>query len=337
VSETLTPELESRRMQAPGRRFRVGALLAIAVALTCVYWLTVGKSRSSRPAAPSRDGTPLPVSVTGLRTLAEAVPGMIYWLGPMDGVTYELTHTESNRVFVRYLPAGVPIGANRPYLTVATYPFAHAYAATLRASRQPSAVLVPAERGAVAFYERRRPQSVFFAEQGADYQVEVFDPSGATARAIVSSGRVQAVVEKTAGGASAVSTAGLRSLASGLGHPLYWLGDRRGTRFELTQTATGKVFVRYLPKSVPIGASQPYLTVATYPFPNALAALRRVARTTGGVTFALAGGGLAVVDEQYPTSIHLAYPGSPYQVEVFDPSPAEARALVAGGEVRALR
>ena len=336
MSETLTPELEPRRVQAPGRRFRVGALLAIAVALAFVYWLTVGKSRSTRPAASSTDGTPVPVSVTGLHTLAEAVPGMIYWLGPMDGVTYELTHTSSGRVFVRYLPAGVPIGANKPYLTVATYPFANAYAATLRASRQPGAVLVPAERDAVAFYERAHPQSVFFSEQGADYQVEVFDPSGATARAIVSSGRVQPVVEKTAGGVSAVSAAGLRSLAVGLGHPLYWLGDRPGTRLELTQTATGKVFVRYLPKSVSIGAPQPYLTVGTYPFPNALAALRRVARTTGGETFALAGGGLAVVDAEYPKSIHIAYPGSPYQVEVFDPSPAEARALVTGGEVRAL-
>jgi hypothetical protein len=67
-----------------------------------------------------------------------------------------------------------------------------------------------------------------------------------------------------------------------------------------------------------------------------LAALRRVARTSGGKTFDLPDGGLAVVDAQYPKSIHVAYPGSPYQVEVFGPSPARARALVTGDAVQAI-
>jgi hypothetical protein len=341
VSETLTPELESRRpaaggMRAPGRRFRLGALLAIAVALGFVLWLRLDRSSAVQPAATADDGAPVAISVVGLHTLAEAVPSMIFWLGPMDGVTYELTHTSGDRVFVRYLPSGVAVGSNSPYLTVATYPFPDAYAATLRASRQPGAVVVPAETGAIAFYDRSRPQSVFFSEQGASFQVEVFDPSGATARALVGSGRVQPVVETTAGGATAIGADGLRSLAAGLGHPLYWVGERPGTRFELTRTPTGKVFVRYLPAGVPIGAAHPYLTIATYPFPNALAALRRVARTSGGQAFDLPDGGLAVVDAQYPKSIHVAYPGSPYQVEVFDPSPARARALVTGDAVQAI-
>ena len=40
-----------------------------------------------------------------------------------------------------------------------------------------------------------------------------------------------------------------------------------------------------------------------------------------------------MVDKSYPKSIHLAYPGSDYQVEVFDPSAAAARALVSSGQV----
>jgi hypothetical protein len=341
VSETLTPELEPRRpvaggMRAPGRRVRLGGLLAIAVALGLVLGIGLDRSSSNRPASMTGDVTPFAISASGLHTLAEAVPSTIFWLGEMDGVTYELTRTSSNRVFVRYLPSGVLVGSNRPYPTVATYPFPHAYAATLRASRRPGAMVVPAGRGAIAFYDRSRPQSVFLAEPGANYQVEVFDPSGVRARTIVSSGRVQPVVEKTARGATAIDAAGLRSLAAGLGHPLYWVGERPGTRFELTQTSTGKVFVRYLPSGLPIGAAHSYLTVATYPFPNALPALRRVARASGGQTFDLPDGGLAVVDPQYPKSIHVAYPGSPYQVEAFDPSPGRARALVSGDGVRAI-
>ena len=82
--------------------------------------------------------------------------------------------------------------------------------------------------------------------------------------------------------------------------------------------------------------NSPYLTVATYPFPGALAAVRRTAAKNPTGTIRLSGGGLAVVDAGYPKSIHVAYPGVPYQVEVFDPSPARARAIVSSGKVKAV-
>ena len=78
------------------------------------------------------------------------------------------------------------------------------------------------------------------------------------------------------------------------------------------------------------------LTVATYPVPRAFAALRRSAARNPNGTIRLSGGGLAVVDAGYPKSIHVAYPGVPYQVEVFDPSPARARAIVSSGQVKAV-
>ena len=57
-------------------------------------------------------------------------------------------------------------------------------------------------------------------------------------------------------------------------------------------------------------------------------------RTSGGaVVLELAHGGIAVVDTRDPMSIHLAYPGVGYQVEVFDPSPAGGRALVTAGRI----
>ena len=121
-----------------------------------------------------------------------------------------------------------------------------------------------------------------------------------------------------------------------LGHPLYWLGRKPGVTYELTQTDAGAVFVRYLPSGVAPGVNRPHLTVATYPFPGAFAALRRTAAQNPTGTIRLSGGGLAVVDAGYPNSIHVAYPGVPYQVEVFAPSPARARAVVSSGQVRAV-
>jgi hypothetical protein len=143
---------------------------------------------------------------------------------------------------------------------------------------------------------------------------------------------VKPVVEKSAGGATAV-TPRLRTFAATLGHPPYWLGRKRGHRMELTQSASGETFVRYLPRGVAIGAAAPYLTVATSPFPGALAALTRVSASSD--TIPLAGDGLAILDASYPKSAHLADPGEPYQVEVFAASPARARAVVAD-EVQAV-
>lgn len=140
----------------------------------------------------------------------------------------------------------------------------------------------------------------------------------------------------TAPGALAVSPAGLRALAATLRHPIYWLGRKPGVTYELTRTGADAVFVRYLPSGVAPGANKPYLTVATYPFPGAFAALRRTAARNPTGAIRLSGGGLAVVDAGYPKSIHVAYPGVPYQVEVFDPSPARARAIVSSEKVTAV-
>ena len=144
------------------------------------------------------------------------------------------------------------------------------------------------------------------------------------------------VGDQTASGAVALRPADLSALAATLGHPIYWLGRKPGVTYELARTDAGAVFIRYLPSGVAPGAKSPYLTVATYPFPGALAAVRRTAAKNPTGTIRLSGGGLAVVDAGYPKSIHVAYPGVPYQVEVFDPSPARARAVVSSGKVKAL-
>jgi hypothetical protein len=136
--------------------------------------------------------------------------------------------------------------------------------------------------------------------------------------------------------ATAMTPAALARLARSLRHPIFWLGRKHGVTYEVTQTGNGTVYVRYLPVGVEVGSPKPYLTVATYPFPGAYAALRAPARGKAAVTARVAHRGLALLDDGYPESVHVAYPGVDYQVEVYDPTPARAMQLVAAGRLRNL-
>ena len=132
----------------------------------------------------------------------------------------------------------------------------------------------------------------------------------------------------------AASVASLRALARASGHPIYWAGTQPNVKYELTQVTDGRIYIRYLPKGVPIRTKHVYPIVATYPVPNAYKAVRTAAKESGAVTFRTPRGGLAVYNQSAPTNIYVAYPGSKYQIEVFDPNPSEARRLVRTGTVR---
>jgi hypothetical protein len=142
--------------------------------------------------------------------------------------------------------------------------------------------------------------------------------------------------ETSATGAYALTAAELASLAGSVAHPIFWLGPKRDVTYEVTQTANGNIYVRYLPAGVDVGSKTPYLAVGTYPFPGAYAAVRKQAAATGAVTARLADGGIALLKNSYPQSVYIAYPGVDYQVEVYDPTPARAMRLVAAGELARL-
>jgi hypothetical protein len=132
----------------------------------------------------------------------------------------------------------------------------------------------------------------------------------------------------------AASLQTLRALARTSGHPIYWSGPQPDVKYELTQVTDGRIYIRYLPKGVPIRDKHLYPIVATYPVTNAYKAVRTAAKESGAVTFHTKRGGLAVYNQSAPTNVYLAFPGSRYQVEVFDPNPSRARRLVRDGTVR---
>jgi hypothetical protein len=323
------------------RRARVGAVLAVAGLLGLLLWLTIGNSGGSS-SQPANVLQPTAISSNNLRTLAGSVSNPIYWAGPMAGMTYELSRTANGRVYVRYLPSGVKVGATQPYLTIATYPVINAFAATRGAAAGRGAVSVQSGPGSVAFYVRSHPQSVFYARSGSNVQVEVFDPSALKARTLVSTGRVAPVAKRSSGtgvpsGGHLVSVNTLKQLAVSLHHPIYWLGEKPGSTYELTRTADGKLYVRYLPQGVKAGSSTPYTTVAMYPSPHALATLRPLANDKGAESYEIQGGGLALFAANYPRSVHVAFPDLDYQIEVFDPTPHRALDLVKSGDLKSIR
>jgi hypothetical protein len=174
------------------RRTRIGALAAVVLVLAFALWLVFrgGSSHSKSPVP--KGAKAVLISLKGLKTLA-ALGIPIYWAGEQPGVTYELTKTDDNRVFIRYLPAGVPIGSSQPYLTIGTYPVRHAFIVTSRLAAKSGSVPVDIGKDGVAFSSRKSPESVFLAYRGSGVQIEVYDPTPDRARDLVTSRQVTAV------------------------------------------------------------------------------------------------------------------------------------------------
>lgn len=126
----------------------------------------------------------------------------------------------------------------------------------------------------------------------------------------------------------------LRTLADEEGHDVYWIGPEDNTTYELTRTSAGRIFVRYLPKGVPVGVDKAdYTIVGTYPVPNATGVLQGLAQKSGENKLSVPNGGIAVYSSSQPTNVYVAYPGSNLQIEVFDPSADRAQRLVTSGQL----
>jgi hypothetical protein len=327
------------QQRASPSAFRLTAIIAIAVAAGVVAWLLISNNSddgntSGQPL--SGKGKTVPVSVQGLRTLAGALKQPIYWAGAKPGYQLELTQEPGGRVYIRYLPHGAEIGTKKALLTIGTYSFSNAYAVTKAAASRGDSVTVPVP-GGVGFYNRNSPTSIYFATPGTDAQVEVYDPWAPGARKLVTSGAVVPVTGSSPLGLTtapqALTLAGLKTFAKRVRHPVYWIGPRPHTTYEVTQTTDGRIYVRYLPKGQPAGTDFPYLTVGTYPVKNALGTTRAQAAAAGSVRIPAAKGALAFFAKARPTNVYEAFPGVDYQIEVYDPWKPGARKWVKAKKV----
>jgi hypothetical protein len=127
---------------------------------------------------------------------------------------------------------------------------------------------------------------------------------------------------------------GLADMSAKLRESIYWVGAKPGYTYELTRTSNGNVYVRYLPPGVDVGDNRAkFLIVVTYPLGDAYAALKRAIQKSAGEMHRTPGGGLAWVGTSYPKSVHVAYQGVPYQIEIYDPSPAKALKAALSGDL----
>lgn len=322
-------------------RIRAGAVIAVALLAGFLVWLLVVRdddsSSSSGTTTTSARAEPVPITPAGLRTLASAVGRPIYWAGPKSGVTYELTKTDGDRVFIRYLPKGVATGSSDPYLTIGTYPLQDAFAVTRRQAQHEGSVKVAIGGGGIAFYSDNSPANVYFAYPRSDYQIEVYDPSPARARQLVSSGQVSEVPAKgatTSATPHVISLAKLKSLSDSVGHPVYWAGPQQRVTLESTETSDGRVFLRYLPRGVEVGSDKPYLTIGTYPVQDAFAVTQAQSRKADAVVVEASRGAVAFYARNRPTNVYVAYPDANVQIEVYDPNPARARNVVVSDRLK---
>jgi hypothetical protein len=127
----------------------------------------------------------------------------------------------------------------------------------------------------------------------------------------------------------------IKDAAARVGHPIYWAGRHQDGDLELTLTADGRAYVRYLTEgAAPGDGKADFLTVGTYRVDNAENALESVASRAGRESFDVPGGGLAVSDTAEPQRVYFTPAGSDLQIEVFDPEAGHARELVASGQIQ---
>lgn len=323
-----------RRPHAGPRRLLVLVLGLLAVA-AALAWALVGRGEDA--GGPRLVRAPAAaVTLEQLTALAGAIPHPVYWAGRRERTRYEFTQTRDGRTYVRYLAPDAPAGAPRgDFLTVGTYPQANALGTLKATAAKQGAELIRLRDGGLGFQDATRPTSVYVAYPASDFQVEIFHPSADRAVGLVRAGRIAAVVGPSS---VAASRADLRALGRELGQPVFWAGADADATYELTRTADNRVFVRYLTGGAAVGSSSPdFLTVGTYPQADALTKLKRAAAAQGAATFPVAGGGLAYIDADRPTSAYIALPKTDVQIEVYAPDAARAKELVEGGKIAVVR
>jgi hypothetical protein len=168
---------------------RIGAVVVVAAVIGLIVWLVAIRDTGSKSVNGATAASP-----ERLRALGVEVGHPVYWAGPAANTTYELTRTPSGRIYVRYLPDGIPIGIPNPSFTlVGTYPVAGGYRLLQERAKQAGQKSFAAPRGGFALYAKTRPTNVLLAYPNQNLQIEVYDPSPRVARSLITSGRVAPV------------------------------------------------------------------------------------------------------------------------------------------------
>jgi hypothetical protein len=185
----------SERVSGRGGRPRIGAVIAVAVAVAFLVWLLFirgddGEETVTGQAEQARVSEIGPIEATrsDLLELQEEAGHPVYWLGEMEGKEIEVTRTTDANIYVRYLDTGASVGEKAPFLTVSTYPFADAFRALEVVAERPGSVSERLDDGALVVRADEAATSVYIAWPGQDVQVEIFDADPDEASSAATSG-----------------------------------------------------------------------------------------------------------------------------------------------------
>lgn len=174
------PPVAPTRWTLGGTLVVVVIVLAMAVTVAAALWMRGDGGKAFKLEL----GVPTAASVSDLRAFAS--PGRpVYWVGPANSDTLEVTRTSGGAIYVRYLPAGVAVGDSAPsYTTIATYSTPDAYATLQRSARTRGFRQSKAANGGLAVWQPSQAMSVYLAFPKSDYLVEVYDLSPRRARSL---------------------------------------------------------------------------------------------------------------------------------------------------------
>jgi hypothetical protein len=139
--------------------------------------------------------------------------------------------------------------------------------------------------------------------------------------------------QSTSAGAGVLSSSDLLGAVKGAGYPIYWVGQEPGVGYTVDRSQPGQTLIRYLPAGENPGTDIPYLTVGSYHQANAYKNLEKLSVRPGSTGFEVAHGGLAYFQRNDRTSVYVAFPSVPTQIEVYDPHEGQGLKLVRSGAV----
>jgi hypothetical protein len=133
-------------------------------------------------------------------------------------------------------------------------------------------------------------------------------------------------------GAKIVSEQQLKAEVAKLGYPVYWLGPKQNTVLEFTKRADGRVYIRYLAPGTTAGSYDRFLTVGTYPMPDAYNVVKKIGKLPDATKVSVKGG-IGVQSAKKPESVYVAYRGNDLQLEIYSPDTGVAVEEVKSGDL----